>query len=452
MIEYGKVTHKKVKKTIETPIDCPFYNNLRLYKDGIGWNPARIFSYSHKIYKFCPFSYKKKVEIVYYRRKKAIYIDSDTGEVMEDYICRMIESVKYIAKNGYGIPTQVGGQKSMMTNKYKLNANHIIRKRNKLIHLFTEYYDSTLKGLVSQGYSIKHLVLTVKHTKEYGFRGSKFFHSEILKIWNLLRKDDLFKQYIYGGFTSSEVTKGKNGWHNHLHIMIIQNPNNLDIDVREYITKRWIELTGSDRVNYENLYKKIYLNNGKTRKLYLNSNTVNTIDLIKSFLEMIKYTVDLKDSKLSAKDIGNFLHESRYKRVFNRFGSLYGVKELNLNYKSNHYDSFTKKPFKPNYIDDCTYQDYTVYSSKERKLFKYRLLPVENQALLRDVYVYGYKILKILHECKNKIQAIRSIQSIKNKGKPIEDMDQNGHNQSKIKDRIPIYINGLVNFFDNVEL
>ena len=33
IVEYGEYLKKKIKKTVKTPIDCLFYNNLRLYKD-----------------------------------------------------------------------------------------------------------------------------------------------------------------------------------------------------------------------------------------------------------------------------------------------------------------------------------------------------------------------------------------------------------------------------------
>jgi len=452
LVEYGDLKKKKVKKTIEKPIDCIFYNKLRLYKYDKTWAPARVFSYSHKKYKFCPFSYKSQIETVFYKSKIPVYIDTTSGEQMEPEVNRMIESIKYISHTGYGIPIQINGQNSMLSNTYKLNANHIIRKRNKLIYLFTEYYNNSLKELIEKGHTIKHLVLTVRHTKEYGFNGSKFFHSEILKKWNFLRKNKDFSKYVVGGFTSSEVTKGKNGWHNHLHIMIIQAPKVLDTKVREFITENWYNLTGSKRVRYENLYKYIYLNNGKKKKKYLNTNTYTTVDIIKSYLEMIKYTMDLKDIKLTAKDIGLYLNSSRYKRVFNRFGSLYGVKQLSLNYKSNNYDSYSKKKYSDNIIDSKEYNDYSIYSYEHKKLFKYKLLPIESKALLKDVYIYGYKILRVIHESKNKLTAIRSIQTIKNKGKPIQDKSQNSYDQNNIGPDIPIYINGFINCFDNVEI
>jgi hypothetical protein len=234
--------------------------------------------------------------------------------------------------------------------------------------------------------------------------------------------------------------------------MIIQAPGVLDTKVREFITENWYNLTRSKRVRYENLYKYIYLNNGKKKKKYLNTNTYTTVDIIKSYLEMIKYTMDLKDIKLTAKDIGSYLNSSRYKRVFNRFGFLYGVKQLSLNYKSTNYDSYSKKKYSDNIIDSKEYNDYSIFSYEHKKLFKYKLLPIESKALLKDVYIYGYKILRVIHESKNKLTAIRSIQTIKNKGKPIQDKNQNSYDQNNIGPDIPIYINGFVNCFDNVEI
>ena len=405
---------------------------------------GKKFDFAKKSY---PCNYKKVTEYLDYCTKTVkSYINSETGEETTTDITKSIRGIKYLKQTG--IAAMVDGKPMQLSNTYKLNVNHAIKKRNKLIKLYSDFYARDIQELINQGYSIKHLVLTVPHTKKDGYKGISFFHSKILENWNHFRKKKDFKRYIYGGFTSAEVTKSDNGWHNHLHIMIIQKPNVKDVDVRNYIQNGWKSYTGGIKVTYENLYKKCPYTK---KRIYLNSKNTDAVDIVKAFLEMIKYTLDISDPALDGEDIAEYLVQSHYKRMFNRFGKLYGLLCLRFNFNLDDYDPYTGERKYYNQYDEKQKKDFTIYDSTKHILYKYSMTPQQKKELIKDVMSYGNKILKILNNQSDKIKRIKAIVSIKNKRPPPTE-NRNLRQGLWDIDKIPIYIDCLINKFFDVEL
>jgi hypothetical protein len=103
-------------------------------------------------------------------------------------------------------------------------------------------------------YTPIHLVLTVPHTNGK-YKGKRFYADLIVKYFNQMRKDKEFKKYIYGGEYGIEVTKTeKNGLHIHIHSLLFQDNKYTINEVREYIKKRWNELSDSTIIHYSTLH------------------------------------------------------------------------------------------------------------------------------------------------------------------------------------------------------
>ena len=104
-----------------------------------------------------------------------------------------------------------------------------------------------------------HLVLTVPH-KDGVWKDDSFYGRKLINAYNTLRKDKMFKQFIYGGEYGLECKKSKsgNGFHIHIHSMLFQHPQYPINVVREWVVQRWRTLTGNDSsysgIHYEQLY------------------------------------------------------------------------------------------------------------------------------------------------------------------------------------------------------
>ena len=182
-------THKNIEFEIKDP-----ENYTKIVHDFSGWTAEEIFAYSRKEKLSLPdLTYTQKVEVIYQKKKK-YYINTETGEPTPDNITKSINALNYLKQPS--IPCQINGKASMLTNTYKLNSNAVMRKRNKLIKIYSDYYSRDITKLLSEGYSIKHLVLTVPHTLKNGYKGEKFFHSKLLSDWNHFRKRKDFKKYF----------------------------------------------------------------------------------------------------------------------------------------------------------------------------------------------------------------------------------------------------------------
>jgi hypothetical protein len=230
--------------------------------------------------------------------------------------------------------------------------------------------------------------------------------------------------------------------------MIIQKPNVKDVDVRNYIQNGWKIYTGGIKVTYENLYKKCPYTK---KRIYLNCKNTDAVDIVKSFLEMIKYTLDVSDPALDGEDIAQYLVQSYYKRMFNRFGKLYGLLCLRFNFNIDDYDSYTGERKYYNEYDEKQKKDFTIYDSTKHILYKYSMTPQQKKELIKDIMSYGNKILKIMNNQSDKIKRIKAIFSIKNKRPPPSENRSLRQGLCDI-DKIPIYIDCLINKFYGVEL
>lgn len=246
--------------------------------------------------------------------------------------------------------------------------SQIIRKRYKDYfaenpHLLTDFHPV-------------HMVLTVKHKIVDGVAGfylgkefipKKFYARELIAEFKKMRDNNrkTWKNICIGGTYNTETTNGKNGFHVHLHCLVLQNKA-LTVDhSRDVLKKIWKEQTGGN-VFYKTLYYKEATEEtvnhydmgagkaggkdyGKAPKKqvtkfkthFFDAETWTPAQTSRAIVECLKYnfkhsTFFEKDEKGKATDkidmpfLTEMLNEGRRVRFCSRFGCLYGIKELNF--------------------------------------------------------------------------------------------------------------------------
>jgi hypothetical protein len=105
-------------------------------------------------------------------------------------------------------------------------------------------FDARYELVGKQGYDVMHLTLTVPHYKDSGFRGYALYYDAIGILFNRLRKEKTWNQWVYGGEYGIETTRSENGLNIHIHSLLLvkqfkQNRNQL----HKYILERWNRLS-----------------------------------------------------------------------------------------------------------------------------------------------------------------------------------------------------------------
>lgn len=214
--------------------------------------------------------------------------------------------------------------------------SQIIRKRYK------NYFIDNPQLL--KNYLPCHLVLTLRH-KEDGFYlndkfiGKRFFARELIEQFAKFRSDNRvnWKKYVYGATYNTEIKKGKNGLHIHLHCLVLQHKNIDYSEVEHFFKETWKNQTGATQVHYEPLY--YYERKQESEEIEKVSFSDDwTIDqTTKSILECLKYNFKgdslLKDDSTTDYDIEfiqEVLNNSYRLRLTSRMGAFYRVKALNF--------------------------------------------------------------------------------------------------------------------------
>lgn len=220
-----------------------------------------------------------------------------------------------------------------------------------------------------------HLTLTVPHTEGKGWRGKKVFVKEIMEEFNFMRKKDFWKQNIFAGEFGVEFTRNKNGFHIHIHSLVIAHTSkgNRNYLYKE-ILKAWNKQTicpynkrkafdaeqragikkgfkfktpeeeavidsfinelhpqGSTFVSLESLYT---INKETGKKKYIKS--ANDENFIPGIMECIKYHFEplcfnKEDETIDFQLLEDLLPEIHGKPLYRKYGNFHGLKELNIN-------------------------------------------------------------------------------------------------------------------------
>lgn len=210
-------------------------------------------------------------------------------------------------------------------------------------------------------YDLMHLTLTVPHTKESGYKGEKYYFSQIISDFNKLRKRKDWSLWVYGGEYGVETTTGESGLHTHIHSLVFvrkarQNRNEL----HKIILKEWNEITKTSDIKEisENRLKPIIKSNSllnidfaknlfSTGATSIGLGTIFTVQegkktrsnefgsdaMLKAVMETISYhfepqAFDKELNHFNIELLGELLPKIRKQKLYGRFGCLEHEKSL----------------------------------------------------------------------------------------------------------------------------
>lgn len=228
-------------------------------------------------------------------------------------------------------------------------------------------------------YDLMHLTLTVPHTRENGFNGDQYYFEKISALYNRMRKEsDLWRWLVFGGEYGIETTLNTQGQHIHIHSLLLvrcemQSRNRLHQEILKFwngitenrylqrqafspeevaaIQKGNKKLTadfvaglnpkGSTFIGLENIYT-LGTDGTKERGAEWGSKK-----MIVSIMETISYHFDpFAFDKAAGEfnlplmaEIAPILHG---KRLYDKFGCLYGEKSLNVTDDTNIVEEYTE--------------------------------------------------------------------------------------------------------------
>jgi len=113
------------------------------------------------------------------------------------------------------------------------NAHRLHKQRQPLVLL--------LRKEVKSGQKYGLITLTIKH--DAGMSAS-LVRFKLGKVWSRFNSDKNARKYLRAGFKMTEVTKGKNGFHYHLHILGILDGQYDWSEAEQNIRQRWIKHGG----------------------------------------------------------------------------------------------------------------------------------------------------------------------------------------------------------------
>ena len=238
-------------------------------------------------------------------------------------------------------------------------------KKSKLIRSIYHKYLKETK--IYNHYTPCHITLTMPH-KHGLYKGKSFYAKELIEAFNLIRKSDWWKKYVYAGEYGIEVTgSAANGLHIHLHSLAFLRVSHLKA-FREKLTTEWQKATGATETWVESLYihkrdeKNRFImtpkfNNSKNefelvrKKFYLQDETKSIAQsalepqekedkiieiYTKAILETIKYHIKGDSIKLDGGTyniflINEILQNTKGKRLYSRYGQFYKEPLLNFN-------------------------------------------------------------------------------------------------------------------------
>lgn len=266
-------------------------------------------------------------------------------------------------------------------SKHRLDPVWNMRKANLIRSIYRKYLK---ESKIYKTYHPVHITLTLPHPGGK-YQGKDFYAKELIETFNLIRKCDFWKKFVYAGEYGVEVKESsnkENGLHIHIHSLAFLKNKKVN-EFRKELKKFWKKKTGADQIWVETVYfhKKdesgkfiteikessqldtfededgMYQSQSKElkvvrKKFYVDreqkeieSRTDLTPDekentildfYLKAILETIKYHFKFEAIK-SDKDnyniflINEILKNTKKKRLYSRFGKFYKVDELNFN-------------------------------------------------------------------------------------------------------------------------
>jgi plasmid rolling circle replication initiator protein Rep len=99
-------------------------------------------------------------------------------------------------------------------------------------------------------YDLMHLTLTVPHSKEYGYKGNPVYFDALIRDFNFLRKSEYWQKHVFGGEYGIETTKGDNGYHIHIHaLLLVKKEQKNRNQLHRQLLLSWNRLTVDERAS-----------------------------------------------------------------------------------------------------------------------------------------------------------------------------------------------------------
>ena len=238
-------------------------------------------------------------------------------------------------------------------------------------------------------YDLMHLTLTVPHHAKTGFNGDLYFFEKITALFNRMRKEcDVWKYLVLGGEYGIETTKKENGMypyetdvkhnghHIHIHSLLLvrrerQSRNKLHKAILEYWNKVTIDQNSVRRELAPSVIESIIKSNRLidleyAKKLnprgttFINIQNIftfneagekersakwNSKEMMVAVMETISYhfdpfAFDKESQKFDLKLMAELAPVLYGKRLYDKFGCLYGEKSLNVTDDTNLAEEF----------------------------------------------------------------------------------------------------------------
>lgn len=228
-----------------------------------------------------------------------------------------------------------------------------------------KYPEWNLEGY--REYDLMHLTLTVPHFENTGFNGDLYYFEKISYLYNRMRKEcDEWKYLVFGGEYGIETKKRTNGQHIHIHSLLLvrrerQSRNRLHRAIMEYWNKVTINndvrkdqfseqdakdiIKGNKMIDSEFVKKlnpkgstifgleNIYTYSAAGEKT--RSATWNSKEMMIAVLETISYhfepyAFEKETGKFDLPLMAEIAPILYGKRLYDKFGCLYGEKSLNV--------------------------------------------------------------------------------------------------------------------------
>ena len=226
-------------------------------------------------------------------------------------------------------------------------------------------------------YDLMHLTLTVPHHAKTGFNGELYYFEKLTALFNRMRKEcDMWKFLVLGGEYGIETTKKDNGHHIHIHSLLLVRRerqsrnklhkavlkfwNNVTIDqsvarirfttdVIEKIIKgnrlldvefvKQLDPKGTTWIDLQNIYT--FSESGEKER----SAKWNSKEMMVAVMETISYhfepfAFDKEYQKFDLKLMAELAPVLYGKRLYDKFGCLYGEKSLNVTDDTNAADEY----------------------------------------------------------------------------------------------------------------
>lgn len=208
------------------------------------------------------------------------------------------------------------------------------KKRSILLAKFASFFTGEAGAKLMKEYDLAIFTVTLRHNSHT--RTGWYFQELKTQFRNAL-KYGAFKKYLKGGIYNTEVTYSKvSGFHIHRHAVVLIPK---EYNFRNGVVGNWSsdskKFVWIDRTIPQELRKFWHQKTGDSYQVDLTP--INDKDLVGNLLEVFKYVgkpgKNEEGDRVIPAQVVEQLEKNNREKFSNRFGLLYKVKELSINFK-----------------------------------------------------------------------------------------------------------------------